>query len=82
MADISEETIKQAIPQALPGRTVVWAIQDQALWYIFAPSTDSIEGDINPYFTLDLQGNLSEFFVVQNLEKFNEILQKVQKRQA
>lgn len=69
--------IKSHFQEIFPEREIIWSILDENLWYIFAPSVDPSEGMMNPYFTSNEQGQISEFYVIQNLEKFEQILAKL-----
>lgn len=79
MAKYSEEMVTTLIKKVSPDREVLWTILVDEVWYIFAPSIDPEEGAMNPYFTVDeATGTLSEFYVVKNLSKFHDVIDKVQ----
>ncbi len=74
MAKLNLEQAKAKLLQRLPDRKIHWGTLYRGFWYLCATSEDPDEGQMNPYFKVDVvSGEVSEFYLVADLETFEAV---------
>jgi hypothetical protein len=78
MIQVTLEKAKANVQKEFPSRTVHWLTHHASHWYVCATDKDPAEGELNPYFKVDDRtGEVSEFYVVQDISLFKKILDQV-----